>query len=282
MPPSIKDLLANTTEIITFPDVALRINTMVEDQDCSVVEIGEVIKQDPALTVKLLKLANSSYFGFRAEIETVARAVTVLGTQKVRDLALGISAGNAFSKVSNDIQSMENYWRHSILCGLSASALAAKSEEASPDAAFTAGLLHDIGQLIIFNQEPELSKQALLMVEDETDVSEMNQAEQLLLGFDHAELGGTLARNWNLPERLISCIQYHHDPQQAGDYIVDASLIHISNSLAIMAEVHSHDFTDAPPIEPFAWEQVRVSPDIAPEIIDSVVENADELLKVLM
>jgi len=193
-PASISELLANATELITFPEVALRINTMVEDEDCSADEIGELIAQDPALTVKLLKLANSSYFGFRAEIETISRAVAVLGTQRVRDLTLGISASKSFADVSSDILSMENYWRHSVQCGLAAGALAAQSKGASQGAAFTAGLLHDIGQLILFNQEPERSRQALLLVEEDNGVEQMDRAEKILFGFDHAELGAALAQ----------------------------------------------------------------------------------------
>ncbi len=282
MPKTISELLENTTDLISFPEIALRINSLVEDGNSSAEDIADLLQQDTALTAKLLKFSNSAYLGFRAEIDTVPRAVAVLGTQRVRDLTLGIAVVNSFAGVSNNMLSMENYWRHSVLCGLTAGALAQRTDQVAQGSAFTAGLLHDLGQLILFSQEPELSKQVVELLEDDNDVNQNNQAEMMVFGFDHTQLGAALAQSWDLPERLVTCLRYHHQPHLCEEFCTDACLIHLANSIALLAELNVDDIDQAPPMDPFAWETLNINSQVIPEITHTVNENAAELLTVLL
>ena len=282
MPRTIPELLNNTTDLISFPEIALRVNSLVEDGNSSAEDIADLVQQDTALTAKLLKFSNSAYLGFRAEIDTVPRAVAVLGTQRVRDLTLGIAVVNSFAGVSNEILSMENHWRHSVLCGLSAGALAAHTDQVAGGPAFTAGLLHDLGQLILYSQEPELSKQVVELLEEESGVTQSDQAEMIVFGFDHCELGAALAQSWDLPERLVACLRYHHQPHQSKEYSADACLIHLATSIAVLAELNIDDIDQAPPMDSFAWETLNINSEVIPEITHTVNENAVELLSVLL
>ena len=146
----------------------------------------------------MLRVANSALYQFPSAVESVTKAVSIIGTAQIRNLALSMSVASSFEGLPNELVSMQNFWRHSLLCALTARQLAKLIGGCDPDALFTAGLLHDIGELIIFNRLPGQAKEALLMVLDSAEEIQVHQAEQQVMGFDHSEVGGALAKEWNL------------------------------------------------------------------------------------
>lgn len=166
MATSASDLVQDISGLVTLPDVYLRINRLVEDPESSTADIAQAISQDASFTLRLLRLANSAMYHFPSSVDTVAKAVAIIGTAQIRNLALSMSVAKSFSGLPNDRVSMANFWRHSLLCALAARHLAKAARRCDPDALFTAGLLHDIGELIIFNRLPEQAKKALLIVLD--------------------------------------------------------------------------------------------------------------------
>jgi putative nucleotidyltransferase with HDIG domain len=220
---------------------------------------SKAISQDPSFTVRLLRVANSSLYGFSSTIDTVAKAATIIGTSQIRSLALSMSVARSFAGLPNDLVSMDNFWRHSLLCALAARHLAKEARRCDPDALFTAGLLHDIGELVIFNRLPEQARQALELVLDSQDEIQVHEAEYQVLGFDHAEVGGELAREWKLPPLLEECIAHHHAITAAKRYPRETALVHIANIIALMAEIDTLDPADVEPIDPLAWEATGLS-----------------------
>lgn len=253
------DLVQDISGLVTLPDVYLRINQLIEDPNSSSADIARVVSQDASFTVRLLKLANSALYNFSSEIDTVDKAIAIIGTQQVRNLALSLSVARSFSGLPNELVTMENFWKHSLLCALSARHLAKLSRRCDPDALFTAGLLHDIGELIIFNRLPEQAKQALLNVLDSQEELPVYLAEQATMGFDHSTVGGELARSWNLPAILVECIAHHHDLANAQKHPKEAALVHLANIVALMAEVDSLAPEDVEPIDPLAWKLTGLS-----------------------
>lgn len=251
---SASDLVQDISGLVTLPDVYLRINRMVDDPGSTTEDIAKAISQDPSFTLRLLKVANSALYNFSSSVNTVSRAVTIIGTSQIHNLALSISIAKSFDGLPNDLVSMENFWKHSLLCALSARILARQAGQCDPDALFTAGLLHDIGELIIFNRLSGLAKKALTLVLDNVDELPVNEAEYQIMGFDHADVGGELARQWKLPPLLEECIAHHHHIENAKRYPREAALIHIANIFAQMAELDTLDPSDVPPINPRAWE----------------------------
>lgn len=272
---TIADLVKNVGELVSLPDVFIRINQMVEDPDSSIDDIVKVISQDPSFTARLLRIANSPFYGFSSTIETVSRAVTLIGTSHVRNLALSTSVARAFEGLPNGLVSMDNFWHHSLYCALIARILSRMSGEGNQEAMFTAGLLHDIGELVIFNRLPEQAKEALLLVLDSGDSLPVFEAERKTIGFDHAQVGGELARQWNLPPLLEESIACHHDVARAKHFRAEAAIVHIANILALMAEVDTLDAADAPSIDPLAWELTGLD---AMETIEPVIREAQEEL----
>ena len=267
----IQAMVQNAGTLISFPDVFLRVNDMVNDPKSTSGDIAHLISQDPGLTVRLLKVANSPLYGSSRQIETVARAVILLGTAQIRDLVLATSTSQMFAKVTNEVIFIDDFWQHSIFCGLAAKSLASASGKVTSDFAFVAGLLHDVGQLVLFHEQPGLMRVALDMVADPRNEMEMHQAEQAVFGFDHMQLGGALLRAWHLPERLQECVEFHHMPGAAKKFPVEVALVHIANGMASYAAVRSVNDLAVPDIEPECWAVVG----LAPDIIESTIEVAE-------
>ncbi len=259
----IAELLEGVNGLVTLPHVFVRINQLVEDPNSTMADIAKAVGQDPSFTVRMLRVANSPFYGFSSSIDTVDKAVAVIGTSQIRNLALSMSVASTFAGLPNNLVSMENFWHHSLYCALIARILAKNIRGCDPAAVFTAGLLHDIGELIIFNRLPNEAKEALLLTLDGLDELPIYQTEQQIIGFDHAEVGGKLAGRWSLPPLLVECISCHHAIDQAVRYPREVALVHIANTLAQMAEVDTLEYDDATPIAPLAWQITGLDASVA-------------------
>ena len=270
MKTDIVELVSSVGELVTLPDVFIRINQLVESPDSTIADIAQAVSQDPAFTVRLLRVANSPLYGLTSSIDTVSKAVSIIGTGRIRNLALSTAVADSFSGLSNSLVSMENFWRHSLYCGLAAKKLAQLAGRCDVEAVFTAGLLHDIGELVIFNRRPEQAKDALMRVLDSADELALYEAEQQVMGFDHAQVGGELAQQWQLPPMLAECIACHHDIYAAKIYPRENALIHIANILAQMTELQTVEVTDVSPINPKAWEIVGL---VEADVLELVLQE---------
>lgn len=270
----IVELVHGVEGLVTLSHVFVRINQLIDDPDSSMADIAKAVSQDPSFTVRLLQVANSSFYGFSSSIDTVDKAVSVIGTGRIRSLALSMSVASSFAGLPNDLVDMDNFWRHSLYCALIARILARRAGKCDPEAVFTAGLLHDIGELVIFNRRPEQAKDALLRVLDSVDDLPIFEAERQVLGFDHAQVGEELARQWNLPPLLEECIGFHHDIGGAQRYPREAALVHIANIFAQMAEIDTLNPEDVSAIDPLAWAMSGIGADV--ELIEEVVREAQE------
>ena len=251
---SARDLVKDIGGLVTLPDVYFRISKLLDDPHSSSADIAKAVSQDPSFTLRLLRVANSALYRFPSAVGTVGKAVSVIGTSQIRNLALSMSVAKSFAGLPNDLVSMDNFWKHSLYCALIARILAKTARRCDPDALFTAGLLHDIGELVIFNRRPEEAKKALLAVLDSDEDLSVYEAERQALGFDHCAVGGEMARQWDLPSLLEEGIAYHHDIAGARHHPRKTALVSLANILAQMAEVDTLDPDDVAPIDPRAWE----------------------------
>ena len=278
----IAELLQGVDGLVTLPQVFLRINQLVEDPDSSTADIARTVSQDPSFTLRMLRVANSPFYGFSSTIDTIDKAVSVIGTSQIRNLALSMSVANTFSGLPNNLVTMDNFWRHSLYCALIARILAKQTRGCDPAAAFTAGLLHDIGELIIFNRLPEQARDVLLRVQDQLDDLPVYLAERQLIGFDHAEVGGELALHWRLPPLLEECIACHHSIAKAVRYPKETALVHLANILAQMAEVDTLAVDDVSPVDPLAWKITGLDMDIIEQVIRCAQQEIIEAEKLFL
>ncbi len=284
MTASLDEIVKDINDLVSLPGVFVRVNEMVNDPQCSMTKVAEVISQDPGLTMRVLRMANSPAYGISKEIDSVAKAVTIIGTERVRDIALATSAVETFDGIPNDLLSMDDFWMHSIYCAILAKYLAAQTKIKNPDGLFVAGLLHDIGQLVLFKELPELSRKSLEYILDDTEDVELQVVEQEFIGFDHAMVGSALADNWHLTPMLIEVIGAHHDIQKAEAYKQESAIVKIANSLAVMTELNTIDIgeTDAAALSEEDWAIAGLEPDIIEEAIAHAHTTYKEVQNLLM
>ena len=275
-------LVASIKDLVTLPDVAMRIARMVNDPNSSAADIGREVSKDPALTARLLRIANSPALGQNGKIATISRAITLLGVRQVRDLTVGLTAVRTFDGIGNELVTMASFWRHSVLCAVAATQIAERRKGSRDDSPFIAGLLHDIGQLVLYSKAPELARRALLMSVDDPDDAGLYVCEREVMGFDHAAVGVALARNWGLPQALQECIEFHHEPQLAPSHPLEAATIHVANSVAVLAEIGSGDLTDAPRISEAALRATKLDAASLTEIIAKTSEAAEDVLQAVL
>lgn len=224
--PSVLEKVTANAKLISLPDVYLRLKAVLEKQDYSMGEVADVISHDPAMTARLLRLVNSAYFGLAAKIDTVNRAVSLLGTQQVHDLVLAVSVADSFDGLSNQVMDMRRFWRNSVSCAIASKELAARCNVLDSERLFVAGLLRDIGHLILFQTVPSQIQQAMQHARKQG--VPLYRVERLLLGIDYAKLGGTLMQQWQLPKSLWEPTECHVEPALAEEFPLIASLLHIA------------------------------------------------------
>jgi HD-like signal output (HDOD) protein len=216
--------------LVSPPEVCIRLLDLVESPKSTAHDIGEVISSDPNLSSRLLKLVNSSFYNYSGRIDTLSRAIAIVGTRELYGLALSVSAVRAFSKIPAQLINMDTFWRHSLFCGIIARYLAKRCGVLHPERLFVAGLLHDIGELVMFARAAEKSRDLMLMAEG--DENTLAYAERQEFGFNHADLGGLLATLWNLPDTLVEAISCHHNPMDAVCSKQQAGIVKIADILA--------------------------------------------------
>lgn len=221
--------------LVSPPEVCIRMLDLVESPKSTAHEIGEVISSDPNLSARLLKIVNSSFYNYSGRIDTLSRAIAIVGTRELYSLAVSVSAIRAFSKIPVEIINMDTFWRHSIFCGIIARYLGKRCGVLHPERLFVAGLLHDIGALVCFARAPEKAQELLLIAEG--DEQTLAYAEQQEFGFNHADLGGMLAALWNLPDTLVEAISCHHNPLEAVCSKQQAAIVNIADILADRSEL---------------------------------------------
>ena len=267
------DLVTGVVRLVSLPEVCIRVNEMMDEASTSAYDIGKVISQDTGLTARLLKIVNSSFYGFPSKIETVTRAVTVIGLRELRGLVLAASAIETFSKIPNDILNMVQFWRHSVYCGVVSQLLAERCNVLHSERLFVAGLLHDIGKLILCHRLPTESR--LVSDKIQTECLLDFEVEQDIIGFDHAEVGGELIKAWQMPQSLEYALRYHHNPGLADNYAMEVSLVHLANSITGMAEQELDVDVElnVQPIQQIAWDRTGLDE----SVLDDVLKQAGPL-----
>ncbi|OKY75584.1 MAG: HD family phosphohydrolase [Desulfobulbaceae bacterium DB1] len=257
--------LREVKNLPTLPGIISKLTRMAEDPDTTTEQMGKVISKDHILAAKLLKLVNSAFYGFPQKISSLNSAIILLGFNVIKSL---IISSSIFELMES--QDME-LWEHSLGCAVVCSVLAKRLEVSDPEEVSTAGLIHDIGKVAI-KMELRRECEALGQLVREKEIS-MLAAERELLGLDHAEVGGWLAKSWNLPPKLVESIACHHNPTDAKDEKLTAAIIHFSDILIRGLGYGHGDDVWVPPLSKSAWEMLNLSAQDIDEIIEQVEEK---------
>lgn len=272
------DLISSNLELVALPELVLKLNQMVDDPRCSTTDFANVILQDAALSAHLLQIANSPFYSLPSKIDSVSLAITIIGTQQLRDMILATTVVNHFNAIPHNLTSISNFWQHNIVCAITSSILAKKMGEKSHEQFFLAGLLHDIGKLVMYLAEPDLSLQMLEKVKS-TD-SNLQDIEKSIFGFNHWDVGAELLRTWKFPDSLVMPVLHHHSPADTENYQREAAAVHLGNAIAntIMPAISKDDDL---PIDLMVWEYMGLDESMLDAIIDETRQNVDHILELL-
>ena len=206
-----RDLLERIDDLPPLPAVAARVMSIADDQNTSAADLGNVLAADQALTAKLIRLCNSAYTGYGRRVSSVREAVTVLGFAQVREVAVSMSLMNAFARPAqaNDPFDLDLFWGHSVAVAVAGDSVARRTRAAKPQDAFTAGILHDIGRLILRTAMPFEFSEA--MAHTRATGTPLHESELQTTGYDHADVGRALGEMWSFPDLLIEAVWAHHD-----------------------------------------------------------------------
>nr|WP_276536761.1 HDOD domain-containing protein [Tissierella carlieri] len=219
-----------------LPEIINKIIVLTDDPDSTVHDMEEVILQDQVLTTKILRLANSAYYGYARKISTISQATVLLGFQAIKGIAL---ASTVRTYLTNELRgySLEKneLWSQSQTCAIVSRFIAKSIKYYNPEEAYIAGLLRDIGKTIL-NQHMEKEYMEVLLKMEKDNISFLD-AEKEVLGFGHAEIGEKIAEKWNLPKDLVEAIGYHHTPELAIINPLLVSIVHIADAITMMMGV---------------------------------------------
>jgi putative nucleotidyltransferase with HDIG domain len=271
-----EDIVKGVVGLISLPDVCVRVREMVDDPNSSAADIGKVISNDAALTARLLRIVNSAFYGFPARIETVSRAITIVGNEELRDLVFASTVAGIFEDLPSDLVDIESFWRHSVYCGIVSRIIAKKRRVLHNERLFVAGLLHDIGRLVIAFKMPEQYRRVQQYVQ-EHDVP-LHDAEAQVLGFDHTRIGAELMKAWSLPQSHQMATANHHTPSHADGYTLEASIVYLANMITELAEAGAHEGNYLNDVPEEIWEVTQVSPT---DVEDILIEARDQFIDAL-
>ncbi len=245
--------------LASLPPVFHRIQVELDSPDGSITTLSQLIASDPALTAMLLKVANSALFGFVQRIDTISRAVTVLGLQQVRELSVAILVTRTFTSLNSRHVDPERFWRSSVLRAVACRAAFHVSSGQRQERGFVTGLLANLGHMVMFLTVPELAIAAANRAA-QGDIG-LQAAERLVVGCDHAEIGGCLANAWGLPQTIGNAIAAQYAPQLAGSETRDAWMLYLANRIVEAEEQHIASDEAVADLDPETWPATGLHPE---------------------
>ncbi len=226
-------LLAKNVNLPTLPSVMQKLSALLQDPDTGAREVGHLISEDVALTGKVLKIANSAYYGLRERCLAPQQAASILGIKVLRNVVLQASVMKQYDHLKGGAFDVEALWRHSILTGHLCQFLARKCQNSiglAPDELYICGLLHDLGKVVLLDS---LREEYLAVVADSANFgTRLYRAEEERLGFTHADVGALVAQQWGLPEAVFRAIQFHHETTEEEEEDAVVLLVRSTNLIA--------------------------------------------------
>lgn len=260
----IRNFILDIRTLPTLPGIVSKLNSLAENDKSSIQEMARLVSSDQVLSARILRLANSPSYGFY-RVATISNAMILLGVDVVKSLVLSSSIFEIMEK------SAVGLWEHSLGAGVAANIIAKRLHLPECEEISTAALLHDIGKVII-HLKLEDSYADILKMTTEKEIP-MHEAERELTGTDHAEVGGWLAKNWFLPEKLAVPIACHHDVESTVAHQAKTAVVHLADILVKAGGFGFSGDECVPLIQPTAWKRLGMTEALLAEIVDELEEK---------
>ena len=266
-PKVLRHKVENINTLPTVPSVLKRLSTVIEKPRITIVEISAFISNDPALTTKVLKMVNSAIYGFPGRIASVSHATMLLGLNVIKGLLLGVSVFELMQKT------MSGLYEHSLACAIASRVIAQKKGVKEPEEVSVAGLLHDIGKVILtleFSREYENA-----MTEAKEKKIAIYDAEKNQFNATHADVGGWLAEKWRFPRNLIDVIEFHHRPMQAKSAPLETAIVHMADLLVRARGFGFAGENFVPEVNPVAYELLKLTDQDIRDVLREMEDNME-------
>ncbi len=272
-PALLRKKVEQITNVATVPQVLVKVGALLDSQSVSAGEVAEELSKDQVLAAKVLKLVNSGFCGFRKPISTITHAMVLLGFDVVRSLVVSASVFDLFSETSHSIGGL---WEHSLGVAKAANAIAQRMSVPKPEEYAVAGLLHDIGKVVIAQQFPAQA------IEIRDVVAQTNglvyEAEKQVLGVTHAEIGMWLLKKWSLPTKLVNPVAYHNNFHPSREYADRTAVVHVADILVRAKGLGYPGDQRIPRLDRQAWDMVHLTmAETADVLVQLDAEMADEI-----
>ncbi len=251
-----RDKIQSLTNLPTLPIIATEILRITREDKLSVNQILPIIEKDPPLTMKVLRIANSAYYGLRREIKSIRHAIVVIGLRELSNIAVSFSL---IKELSIDFEGYhfqwKEFWKHSVACGYVAQSLAEELEFPTLSNVYILGLLHDIGKLVLYRIEPELYIESLENASRKQ--CSIYLAEQEVFGITHSDIGKWTAEKWRMSEEIINTIGFHHNPDQVqnSEFKICVSLIQVADMVCNFYNMNfGTEYIPSNPPEEAGWK----------------------------
>jgi putative nucleotidyltransferase with HDIG domain len=284
--PNLGNRVTKLTERIkdlpTLPIVANNIIQIVQNPRSSALEVGKAISQDQALASKVLRTANSAFYGFPGKITTITHAIVILGFGNVRNIVLTASIFDMFSPKGNGDFDREGFWEHSLACGVASKLIAKRLGIKNLEEVFIFGLLHDLGKLVLDRYFNEDFTRVVALVREKGIL--IKDAERTLLGIDHAAVGGMVAEKWGLPPVLVKAIRFHHNPSLAMESMRMIAIVHLGDIVCRAIGIGNGGDSKIPSVDTRSWEVLGINKQILKRLFletEKEMEKAKDVISLV-
>jgi putative nucleotidyltransferase with HDIG domain len=273
-----EQLAQGVQDLPSLPAVVMELLGSIEQENIDISVLARKVSYDQALTAKTLRLANSSSFGLQVKVATIQQAITFLGFQTTRNLITAAAVTGCFPNGLCPGFNDKAFWRHSIATAACARSLARRLRF-NQDVAFTAGLLHDIGRLVLVTGHTQAYGEVLAWrLRHDSDWME---AERAVLGVDHVEAGVALARHWNFSDTMRQAIAYHHAPETPGAGFL-AAIVHVANAVVHVLDLAGDEDELVPVLSSVAWDAMGLNEEAYLDLFRETEQQLEEMSAILM
>jgi HD-like signal output (HDOD) protein len=276
-PPRIRNFLRREVDLVSLPDICGRIIEALQSPKSSSSFLSNIISNDQNLSLKILQLANSPLYACGPKIETLSRAITLMGVEPVINLALSLSLVTQFDGIPGEILDMASFWKHSLACGVAAKILAAQSGVKHPERYFLMGILHDVGRLMMLKAAPKWVAAAIALAAKQRIA--LHDAEKALWGYDHASLLESFLMAWGLPEGMRTALPFHHHPERDVQG-TDSTLIHFADFLVNALGIGNSGAKSVAPLSPLVCSRIGLSRNLLSRLSRQVDYQVGEVMGV--
>lgn len=275
---TLDQVVHSVQDLPSLPAVVMELLSSIEQADVDISVLAKKVSYDQALTAKTLRLANSASFALQVKVTTIQQAITFLGFQTTRNLITAAAVTGCFPSGRCPGFNDKAFWRHSIAVAACARALARRMRF-NQDYAFTAGLLHDIGRLVLVTASPQAYAEVVeLRARNDSD---WQDAERAVLGVDHVEAGVALAEHWNFSDTMRQAIAFHHAPDTPGAGFL-AAIVHVANAIVHALDIAGEDDERVPRVSSIAWDAMGLNEEAYLHLFRETEVQFVEMAAVLM